>query len=59
MLQLKRQPVLKWGPMGMQQISESHQGDFFILGFAGNSASNHSDYVHGLPHFLNRLYDII
>jgi hypothetical protein len=52
MLQLKRTPVLRWGPRGMQQLSESSQGRFVILGFAGNSAPDHIDHLHGMPEFL-------
>lgn len=35
-LVMKRTPVLKWGPLGMQQLSESRKGNFAVLGFAGN-----------------------
>nr|WP_262903563.1 hypothetical protein [Niabella beijingensis] len=54
-LKLKALPVLKQGPVGMQQISEASQGHFTILGFAGNSAPDHIDHFHGLPFFLSRL----
>jgi hypothetical protein len=51
-LSLRRTPVLKWGPGGMQQLSEVKSGRFEILGFAGNSAPDHIDHFQGLPEFL-------
>jgi len=54
-LGLHRTPVLLWGPGGMQQLSEAKKGRFEIMGFAGNSAPDHIDQLHGLPDFLRRL----
>lgn len=54
-LKLKARPVLKKGPMGMQQISEAGSGNFRVLGFAGNTAPDHVDHFHGLSFFLNGL----
>jgi len=54
-LGLKLQPVLKWGPMGTQQLSEARAGKFRLLGFAGNSAPDHVDQLHSLPVFLKWL----
>jgi hypothetical protein len=54
-LGLKRTPVLKWGPRGMQQLSEVSSGKFRLLGFAGNSAPDHIDQLHGMPEFLRAL----
>jgi hypothetical protein len=51
-LQLKRQPVLRWGPMGTQQLSEARAGKFRLLGYAGNSAPDHVDQLHALPDYL-------
>lgn len=51
-LGLRRTPVLKWGPGGMQQLSEVKSGRFEILGFAGNSGPDHIDHFQGLPEFL-------
>jgi hypothetical protein len=51
-LGLARTPVLKWGPGGMQQISEVRRGGLEILGFAGNTGPDHSDHLHGLGGFL-------
>jgi hypothetical protein len=54
-LGLTGRAVLKWGPMGMQQLSEAHAGRFRLLGFAGNSAPDHVDQLHSLPVFLKWL----
>lgn len=54
-LQLKRRPVLKWGPGGMQQLSEVRRGKLQILGFAGNSAPDHVDHLHGMSTWLKAL----
>jgi hypothetical protein len=51
-LDLKLRPVMKWGPMGTQQISEATAGRFLMMGFAGNSAPDHVDQLHSLPIFL-------
>jgi hypothetical protein len=54
-LGLSRKPVLRWGPHGMQQLSEARKGHLAILGFAGNSAPDHIDQVQGMPTFLRML----
>lgn len=54
-LELKRQPVLRWGPMKTQQLGETIQGKLQILAFAGNSAPDHVDLLHGLPDYLAEL----
>jgi len=54
-LGLQRAPVAKWGPMGMQQLSEVRRGKFLLLGFAGNSAPDHVDQLHSLPELLKQL----
>jgi hypothetical protein len=51
-LGLKRRAVLKWGPMGTQQLSEVRQNGFLLLGYAGNSAPDHVDQLHSLPDYL-------
>src|SRR5688500_5300754 len=56
-LGLRRAPVLRWGPRGMQQLSEVRSGRLEILGFAGNSAPDHVDHFHGMPEFLRRAHD--
>ena len=55
-LGLRRAPVLRWGPGGMQQLSEVRRGGFEIMGFAGNTAPDHIDHLHGMPDFLRRLH---
>jgi hypothetical protein len=54
-LGLRRTPVLKWGPRGMQQLSEVHAGHFRVLGFAGTTAPDHIDQLHAMPELLKRL----
>lgn len=54
-LGLKRTPVLKWGPRGLQQLSEVRAGRFEVLGFAGNSAPDHIDQLHAMPELLARV----
>ena len=54
-LGLRRTPVLRWGPRGMQQLSEVHSGKFEVLGFAGNSAPDHVDQLQSMPELLARL----
>jgi hypothetical protein len=54
-LGLHRTPVLRWGPRGMQQLSEVGSGRFEVLGFAGNSAPDHIDHLHAMPELLGRL----
>jgi hypothetical protein len=53
-LGLHRTPVLRWGPRGMQQLSEAGAGNFELLGFAGNSAPDHIDQLHAMPELLAR-----
>jgi hypothetical protein len=57
-LDLHLEPVLKWGPHGMQQLSEARKGRFAILGFAGNSAPDHIDHAQGMPTFLRTLLEM-
>ena len=47
-----RTPVLTWGPAGMQQLSEVREGNFIVLGFAGNTGPDHMDHLHGMAGFL-------
>jgi hypothetical protein len=54
-LGLKRRAALKWGPMGLQQLSEARAGRFLLIGYAGNSAPDHVDQLHSLPVFLKWL----
>jgi hypothetical protein len=51
-LKLKAKPVLKWGPMRTQQLSEVRKGQFELRGYAGNSAPDHVDQLHSLADYL-------
>jgi hypothetical protein len=53
--QLPRRAVLRWGPVGMQQLSHTRRGRFAVLGFAGNSAPDHVDHLHGMATWLRAL----
>jgi len=54
-LHLKRVPVLRWGPMRTQQLSEARAGGFRLIGYAGNSAPDHVDQLHSLADYLEWL----
>lgn len=54
-LALHRTPVLRWGPRGMQQLSEVRAGRFELRGYAGNTAPDHIDQLHAMPELLARL----
>jgi hypothetical protein len=51
-LGLKAKPVLKWGPLGMQQISDASSGKLRVMGFAGNTAPDHIDFIHATKTWL-------
>jgi hypothetical protein len=51
-LGVERTAVLRWGPMGTQQLSEARKGKLLVAGYAGNSAPDHVDQLHALPEFL-------
>ena len=53
-LGLRRRAVVRWGPMGTQQLSEVRQGGFHLAGFAGNSAPDHVDQLHSLGEYWRR-----
>lgn len=57
-LGIKANPVLKWGPGGMQQISDASKNHFRIMGFAGNTAPDHVDHLENLYYFLNLLREL-
>jgi len=52
---LKRKAVLKQGPVGMQQVGKVASGRLKIMSFAGNTAPDHVDHLHGLKRFINEL----
>jgi hypothetical protein len=39
----------------MQLLSETNAGGLHILGFAGNTAPDHIDHLHGLATFLKMM----
>ncbi len=49
-------PVVRWGPMKTQMLSETKDKGLLVVGFAGNSAPDHIDQFHSLPEYLNWLY---
>jgi hypothetical protein len=53
-LNLKRQAVLKWGPMRTQHLAETVKGGLRIDAFAGNSAPDHVDLLHAFPEILKK-----
>jgi hypothetical protein len=55
LLGVERRAILRWGPMGLQQLSEARAGGFVLIGYAGNSAPDHVDQLHSLPEFLKLL----
>ncbi len=55
LVKVPRRAVLKWGPMGLQQLSEARAGRFVLIGYAGNSAPDHVDQLHSLATFLKWL----
>jgi hypothetical protein len=52
---LAAHPVVKWGPMKTQMLSEVKAGGLLVVGFAGNSAPDHVDQLHSLPVYLGWL----
>jgi hypothetical protein len=39
----------------MQLLGRTRSGGFEVLGFAGNSAPDHLDHLHGMAGFLSSL----
>jgi hypothetical protein len=54
-LGLQRTAVARFGPRGMQQLSEVKSGLFELRGYAGNSAPDHIDQLHAMPEQLTAL----
>lgn len=52
---VKPYPVVKWGPLGMQQIFDARAGKLRVMGFAGNSAPDHVDHIHAMKVWLKLL----
>ncbi len=55
-LDKKRKAVLRWGPLGMQQLSQVRAGRFELMGFAGNSAPDHIDHFQAMSEWLKRFH---
>ena len=54
-VQQPRRPLLKAGPVGMQQLSEMRRGGLYVAGFAGNSAPDHMDHLYALGEVYKRI----
>ena len=54
-LDLRRVPMLKEGPVGMQMLAEVKTGGLIIQSYAGNTAPDHIDHLHGLQYFIQLL----
>ena len=54
-LALKGKPKLKTGPIGMQQLSEVRSGGLHVIGYAGNTAPDHVDFLQAMPAWLKML----
>jgi hypothetical protein len=54
-LDLRRQAVLRWGPLGTQQLSEARRGHFLLRGYAGNSAPDHVDLLHAMERYWREI----
>lgn len=52
---LAAHPVVRWGPMRTQMLSDVRAGGVRVVGFAGNSAPDHVDQMQSLPEFLKWL----
>jgi len=53
---LSPHPVVRWGPMKTQILSDVKAGRLQVIGFAGNSAPDHVDQLHTLPELLQSLF---
>ena len=54
---VRKQPVLEWGPGGMQLLSRADSSGLTILGFAGNTAPDHMDHLHNMSSFLKMIWE--
>ena len=54
-LKLTRRPVLRSGPIGMQQLSSVDAGGFHLRGYAGNSAQDHVDHFQAISAWFKLL----
>lgn len=58
-LQIKREAVLRPGPVGMQQLSRASRGNFHLAGFAGNAAQDHMDHLYAMREWLKQLKAVV
>jgi len=54
-LNLRRRPILRQGPIGMQQLSAVDVRGFHLRGYAGNSAQDHVDHPQAMPAWFRLL----
>lgn len=54
-LEIRRQAVLRWGPMKTQILSDTKRRGLRVIGFAGNAAPDHVDQFHALPELLRMM----
>ncbi|MCZ6756956.1 MAG: hypothetical protein O7C39_01620, partial [Bacteroidetes bacterium] len=54
---VRKQPVLEWGPGGMQLLSRADSSGLTILGFAGTTAPDHMDHLHNMSSFLKMIWE--
>lgn len=55
-LKLERKEAKKVGPVAMQQLTEVRAGRFVVLGYEGNTAADHVDFLHALPAYLKQVH---
>jgi len=53
---LKRRPLLREGPNGMQQLSAVDAGGFHVRGYAGNTAPDHIDHLQSMPAWFGLVF---
>ena len=54
-LGLRKEMSVKDGPMGMQQLTRAEKGRFRVFGYAGETAADHIDHIHSMPHWFGLL----
>ncbi len=52
----QNRPVLRQGPIGMQQLSAVDLRGLHVRGYAGNSAPDHIDFLHAMPAWFPLLH---
>ena len=54
-LGLQRKMSAEAGPMGMRQLTKAEKGRFRVFGYAGETAADHVDHIHAMPHWFGLL----